>query len=302
MADVVVEACADALVAHFRIATEGLQRQLEHLQQVEHRDVVQAVGLAGNRQFDAADHRVVARVLQGDAAIHLRSDHAFVIEHLWNAGADADRLRRLQQERTAHAFMHAHAEIGLRQQDVLVGVEAHLRERRFGVVAERVLAAEQDGVAGRESGEELGTARRAQQHHVVHLHPQTFEQLAQHGRIFALLQRGLVVRPHVLVEAAQGQRAGVRFVLQDDVHVPEQLAGLAEVFRCFVGNLRREGRDAFQLGPAHRITAFRCHFNGQVAVAQNVFRRRFDEDGDGLVEDDVGLFGGVPRHLIAERT
>ena len=61
---------ADARKAHFRIAPERVQRQFHHFEQVEHGDVVQAVGFSRNRDFNAADDRVITRVGQRGAAIH----------------------------------------------------------------------------------------------------------------------------------------------------------------------------------------------------------------------------------------
>ena len=85
-----------------------------------------------------------------------------------------------------------------------------------------------------------------------------------------MIQRSLPERQHVLVKAPQRDGAGIRFILQNDVHVPEQLAGLAEVFRFMYGVMMRDRGNGFQLPTALWIAALRGHRLCEDGVAQNV--------------------------------
>ena len=110
--------------ADIRLPFIFLQDQFHNLQQVEHGDIMQAVGAARDRQLDAADHRVVAGVFQRHAAIEEGGDHHLVVENLWNAGAQADGFSGFTQERAVNQLVDPHAKIRLRQLHVLIGIEA----------------------------------------------------------------------------------------------------------------------------------------------------------------------------------
>ena len=85
--DFMANACQQAVVANLLIAFVLQHDDFHHLQQVEHRNVVQPVGAARNRQLHAADHRVIAGIFQRHAAVEKRGHHHFIVKNLWNTGA-----------------------------------------------------------------------------------------------------------------------------------------------------------------------------------------------------------------------
>ena len=89
--DVVADFLADLLnqpvPANIGVTFVLQHHDLHDLQQVEHRNIVQPIGAAGDREFDAADDGIIPRILQRDAAVEKGRNHHFVVENLWDPGA-----------------------------------------------------------------------------------------------------------------------------------------------------------------------------------------------------------------------
>ena len=62
MANFVADLADKAVPADVRLMFIFLQDKFHHLQQIEHGDIMQAVGAPRNRQLDAADHRVIGHL------------------------------------------------------------------------------------------------------------------------------------------------------------------------------------------------------------------------------------------------
>ncbi len=216
------------LISKSVVALIFIQADFHHFQQIKHGDVMQPVGSARNRQLNTSHHRIIARILQRHATVKERGNHHFVIENLWNAGTEANGLGGLEQERRINQRVSAHAEIRLRQLHALVGIQAEKREHVYRAASAFRQSAQQRGVTRRETGKIARATGGTQQHDIVAFHPQRLEQLFQERRIVALSERSLIKRQHVLVEAPERQRTGVGLVLQNNVHVPEQLTCLPE--------------------------------------------------------------------------
>ena len=123
IANLVADLVDQPVPGDVRVTFVFQHHDFHHLQQVEHGDIVQAVGAPRDRQLNAANHRVIPRVIQRDAAVEKRRDHHFIIEDLRNAGAEANGLGGFAQERAIDQLVDPHAEVRLRQANVLVGVE-----------------------------------------------------------------------------------------------------------------------------------------------------------------------------------
>ena len=123
IANLVADLINQPIPGDIRIAFVFQHHDFHHLQQVKHGDIVQAVGAPRDRQLNAADHRIIPRVFQRDAAVEKRRDHHFIIKDLRNAGAEANGFGGFAQERTVDQLVDPHAEVRLRQAHVLVGVE-----------------------------------------------------------------------------------------------------------------------------------------------------------------------------------
>ena len=124
MADFVADLADKAVPADVRLMFIFLQHNFHHLQQIKHGDIMQAVGAPWNRELHAADHRVISGIFQRHAAVKEgRHDH-LIVENLRDAGAQADGFGSFAQERAINQLVDPHAQIRLRQLNVLIGVEA----------------------------------------------------------------------------------------------------------------------------------------------------------------------------------
>ena len=147
---------------------------------------MQAVSFPWNRQFNAADNRIVTRIFQRHAAIQKGRYYYFIVKNLWNAGAQPNSLRCFQQERPVDQFVYPYAEVRLGKLNALVGIQTQERKHVHRATPVFRQATQQRGIPGRKPGKITGTAGRAQEHHIVTLHPQRLQQLFQKRWIVSL--------------------------------------------------------------------------------------------------------------------
>ncbi len=110
------------LIGEYTPATV-VQRQLQAQRQVEQRCVRGREALAGHGLFDATDDSVVARLLQGDAAIGQRGDDHLVVEQLEIADAVGHSLDDGVSESSRGLPVQANAKVGLRRPHALHGFQ-----------------------------------------------------------------------------------------------------------------------------------------------------------------------------------
>ena len=214
-----------------------------------------------------------------------RDDDLVVVEG-GHAKAELHDLDALVVELLVEVGVVAHREVGLGEAGLGHGLQHEEREVVDRVLLVRGLAADGDvlvhGAAGGGEGVRLAA-------HLVdgeRLDPEAGEELERLvARDGAGLDVRLVVREHVLVEAAVGEAVAVGLDLQDELDEPDGLHGLAEGAGGLVGHAVAGLGDLAQLGGARLVLLGLRHLAGERGVASGKAAHRGDHHEDGLVED-----------------
>lgn len=150
--------------------------------------------------------------------------------------------------------MNADGEVGLGHAQVGLRAQAHKAEEIGGVAAIGEPAAGGDVEADGETGEVAGAGTATQEDDFVALEPEVLEQLLRGGQREATgIEVALEVRQHVLIEAAEGEAAGVGLDLEQDEEKPDGLQSFTETAGGVFGEMRADGCDFSELGAASGI-------------------------------------------------
>ena len=131
----ILEACvvrqAAEVETHALAAQETdpvVERQLQRLDHVEHGGVAPAEVVALGRQLDAADYRVVHRVVVGNALGLEGGDDALVVEDLGHARAHADDPAAFPHEVLRGLCGEPRREVGLGKPELGLGAQEEVGE------------------------------------------------------------------------------------------------------------------------------------------------------------------------------
>ena len=248
-------------------------------------------------ELDAADDRVVDGVGRRDALRLEGGDDRLVVEHLRHAGAHADHPGALVEERVRRALVEAGGQVGLRQEDVALGLEEQVRELVRLVAARLVPAAEGDVEADREAREERRAVRVPQVDDLVELEPERLDELEGTRPVQpAGVDVRAVVGVEVLVGAARRERRGVALHVEQREQEPERLDRLVEGLGAADAQLVADPGDLAEVGDALGGLGRGGHVRREVRVPAHEVHRRIEDDEHGVVELAlVGRRGRGPR-------
>ena len=209
--------------------------------------------------------------------------------------------------------MVTHGEVGLREAGLCHGAKHKPRERVDGVfVGVGRLATDGHVLVHGATGGAVGVRLGANLLHREGFYPKVCEKLQRLALADATrLEVGLVVRIHVLIEAAEGEAMAVGLDLQEHLAKPHGLHGLEEGLGRLVGHLGAGSGDALELGLACWVGGCRSLLGSQLGVAVRPAAHGVDNHEHGLVEGvlvhslGVGevepVLGGTGALLVAAR-
>ncbi|CZZ44976.1 Uncharacterised protein [Enterobacter hormaechei] len=207
----------------------AFQRRQHHAGEVDKAHAGAAIApLAADGGFDAANRRIVIRVLSFHAELDKFRDHDFIVVKRRHPEAAADHLHAGVEEVVAHARVVAHAQVRLGGAQTAAGFENGVRERvdrvhRFTV--DQLLAADGDVLIQRAARRGFGVRAGADFVHFQQLQPAAVQQLNGVLAIQTLVQLHVaaVVRVKVLVHTGKGDGVTVGLNLQDQLNEVAQL-------------------------------------------------------------------------------
>ena len=210
------------------IAT-AFQRCQHHAGEVDKAHAGAAIApLSADGGFDAANRRIVIRVLSFHAELDKFRDDDFIVVKRRHPEAAADHLHAGVEEVVAHASVVAHAQVWLGGAQTAAGFQNCVGERVDRVhwlAVDQLLAADGDVLIQRAARRGFGVRAGADFVHLQQLQPAAVQQLDGVLAIQALVQLHVaaIVRVKVLVHTGKGDGVTVGLNLQDQLNEVAQL-------------------------------------------------------------------------------